>query len=153
MTDAKEPKPGFKTTEFWMTAIAVILGVVFTAGLPEDSVVLKVAGMAASVLAIMGYQVSRGGAKKAAKILAICVSLGLVAGCCGRGSIPVDDIEAPVRVLVDRHDKLLSGEIDPKGDLTGDGKVDGRDEAKKKSWSRTGELLILQLEAAKAKED
>ena len=60
-----QPKAGYKTTEFWMSAIAVIVGLAFAAGVfPAESSGDKLLGLAASVLASMGYAVSRGIAKK-----------------------------------------------------------------------------------------
>ena len=58
-------KPGYKTTEFWFTSAAAILGLLFASGVISDgSQIDKVLGMASTVLAGMGYSVSRGLAKK-----------------------------------------------------------------------------------------
>lgn len=54
-------KPGYKTTEFWLSAAASVLGALFASGaLSDGSTVAKVAGLAASVLGALGYTVSRG---------------------------------------------------------------------------------------------
>lgn len=53
-----ETKPGYKTTEFWLSLVAVIIGAVLASGL-DNPVVLKVAGIAASVLTAMGYSLTR----------------------------------------------------------------------------------------------
>jgi len=58
-------KPGYKTTEFWLTSAAAVLGLLFASGVISDgSQIDKVLGMASTVLAGMGYSVSRGLAKK-----------------------------------------------------------------------------------------
>ena len=57
-------RPGYKTTEFILTAIAVLLGALMTSGLlPEDSSYERVAGAVLAALASLGYAVSRGLAK------------------------------------------------------------------------------------------
>ena len=59
-------KPGFKTTEFWLTTVAQIVGLLMTSGaFGDESVVMKALGVAAMVLSTLGYSVSRGMAKKA----------------------------------------------------------------------------------------
>jgi len=58
-------KPGYKTTEFWLTMVASIIGLALASGLiPTDGEVYKIVGLAASVLTSMGYQVSRSSVKK-----------------------------------------------------------------------------------------
>lgn len=57
-------KPGFKTTEFWLSAAATLLSMLFASGLLHDgSTALKVAGLAAAALTAAGYSVARGMAK------------------------------------------------------------------------------------------
>ena len=62
-----EPKKGIKTTEFWFSAAAAMVGLLYASGLiaPETGGD-KVLGLIATVLAAMGYTVSRGLAKKKA---------------------------------------------------------------------------------------
>ena len=63
--EAKPTKPGFKTTEFWFSTAAAVIGILFASGaIAEGGNVDKIVGMAATVLAGMGYTVSRGLAKK-----------------------------------------------------------------------------------------
>jgi len=51
-------KPGYRTTEFWLSLVAAILGFVTASGaVPEEN---KIVGGAVGILAIMGYTVSRG---------------------------------------------------------------------------------------------
>ena len=53
-------KPGYKTTEFWLTALAMLLGALMASGLlAEGSMPLQVAGMVSVVLAKLGYTSSR----------------------------------------------------------------------------------------------
>jgi hypothetical protein len=58
-------KPGYKTTEFWLSAIATLISLAFASGVvSEGSQVEKVVGFIAAALASLGYSVSRGIAKK-----------------------------------------------------------------------------------------
>lgn len=58
-------KPGYKTTEFWFSTVAAVVGIAFASGaIAEGSNIDKILGMAATVLAGLGYSVSRGIAKK-----------------------------------------------------------------------------------------
>ena len=66
MSDEKnQPKPGYKTTEFWLSAAASVIGLLFAAEIfPSESPGEKVLGLAAMVLASLGYTVSRGMVKR-----------------------------------------------------------------------------------------
>ena len=58
-------KPGYKTTEFWMTALAAVVGLLMTSEMfIDDSVWAKGLGLVAAGLASAGYAVSRGMAKR-----------------------------------------------------------------------------------------
>lgn len=60
-------KPGWKTTEFWLSAAATIFSLLWGAGVidPDASgTANRVAGIVASALTAVGYAVSRGMAKK-----------------------------------------------------------------------------------------
>lgn len=58
-------KAGYKTTEFWLTVTATVLGLLFASGIVSDgSQADKILGMASTVLATMGYSISRSIAKK-----------------------------------------------------------------------------------------
>ena len=62
--EKKQTKPGIKTTEFWFSTIAAVLGILFASGaIAEGSSLDKIMGMAATVMAGLGYTVSRGLAK------------------------------------------------------------------------------------------
>tara|TARA_R110002167_G_C12475639_1_gene634083 strand:- start:190 stop:387 length:198 start_codon:yes stop_codon:yes gene_type:complete len=60
-----EPKKGIKTTEFWFSAVAAIVGLLYASGvIAPDSGGDKMLGLVGSILASMGYTISRGMAKK-----------------------------------------------------------------------------------------
>ena len=66
MADETKPttKPGYKTTEFYLTLLAQLLGLLWASGLvSEGSTGDKIIGFAAMVLAQFGYTVSRALAK------------------------------------------------------------------------------------------
>lgn len=55
-----ESKPGYKTTEFWLATAAMIVGALFASGVfPAESGGERLLGLAASILASLGYTVSR----------------------------------------------------------------------------------------------
>jgi len=57
-------KTGYKTTEFWMSLAAVIIGGLMASGLfSDDSFMAKAIGLIAGALASLGYTVSRTWAK------------------------------------------------------------------------------------------
>jgi len=77
-------KPGYKTTEFWLTAAASIIGLLFASGIiPTDSAIDKMLGMAVVALGTLGYSVSRGIAKSGGTKLLLCglFAGGLLMGC------------------------------------------------------------------------
>ena len=58
-------KPGYLTTEFWLTFAASVVGLAFASGVFEgESSGDRLLGRAASVLASLGYTVSRAIVKK-----------------------------------------------------------------------------------------
>jgi hypothetical protein len=58
-------KPGWKTSEFWLTMAATLVGIFVLSGvLPTDHIVMKVAALAMQALAAVGYSYSRGLAKQ-----------------------------------------------------------------------------------------
>ena len=53
-------KPGYKTTEFWLSAGATFVGLAIASGIvPETGVWSKVVALVVSAFAAMGYTVSR----------------------------------------------------------------------------------------------
>ena len=64
-----DPKPGYKSTEFWITSVVAILSILWGAGVvdPEGaSSADKVFGFICSAAAARGYTIYRGMAKKKA---------------------------------------------------------------------------------------
>lgn len=64
MADTHEPKKGYKTTEFWMSLAAVLLGALMASGLldglGQDHWAIKVMGLVTTVLGALGYTAARG---------------------------------------------------------------------------------------------
>jgi hypothetical protein len=53
-------KPGYKTTEFWLSLAACVLGAFVTSGvLPDENVSMKIAGICLAGLTTLGYTISR----------------------------------------------------------------------------------------------
>ncbi len=66
-TNNKETKPGYKSTEFWITLAVTLCSLAWGAGIvdPEGaSNADKVFGFICSAAAALGYTISRGLAKK-----------------------------------------------------------------------------------------
>jgi len=58
-------KPGYKSSEFWLTAAANIFGMVMASGaFPDESGYAKVGGMIVVLLSNMGYVYGRSLVKK-----------------------------------------------------------------------------------------
>jgi len=65
VTLAPVVKPGYKTTEFWLTTVATIVGLVMASDIiPSDGIWPKITGLVVALLSSLGYTVSRGVAKK-----------------------------------------------------------------------------------------
>lgn len=61
----KKSKSSFKSTEFWLSAIAVIVGLLLTSGILGDgSTVIKYVGAGSALLVSMGYTAARSRAKQ-----------------------------------------------------------------------------------------
>ena len=59
-------KAGYKTTEFWLSLAALVLGALIASGaIGEDSGTGQIIAFAASALTALGYSLSRGIVKKA----------------------------------------------------------------------------------------
>lgn len=59
-----ETKPGYRSTEFWMSVAAMIVGVLLASGLfspddPTQGKILQALGVLASILASLGYTAGR----------------------------------------------------------------------------------------------
>lgn len=59
-------KPGWKTSEFYLTVAASIVGLLLASGAFIEGPVAQALGVAATTLSALGYTVSRGQAKKGA---------------------------------------------------------------------------------------
>jgi hypothetical protein len=58
------PGKGWKSTEYWLSAVAAVVGVLLTSdAFPSTGPVGKVLGMVSTLLAAMGYGIARGIAK------------------------------------------------------------------------------------------
>ncbi len=59
-------KPGYRTTEYWLSVAALVVGALLASGAFSDTpAALKVLGAASSILAALGYTASRTFAKGA----------------------------------------------------------------------------------------
>jgi hypothetical protein len=57
-------KPGWKTTEFWLSLIATVCGILMASGaIVPGSQIAQIIGGVMSVLAVLGYQAGRTSAK------------------------------------------------------------------------------------------
>lgn len=69
---SEQPKPGYKTTEFYLSLLAILMSAAFASGLiPVGGTVEKIAAMAATVLTAAGYKVSRTLVKTAGALLLV----------------------------------------------------------------------------------
>lgn len=65
VTNKTEVKPGYKTTEFWLSFAAVVVGIVVASGVvPADTGWERALGLVVSGLAALGYTGSRLAIKK-----------------------------------------------------------------------------------------
>lgn len=66
MSDPIQTKPGYKTTEFWLSTAAMIVSILYASGAigAGESSVDKTVALIAGALAAMGYTVSRSIVKK-----------------------------------------------------------------------------------------
>jgi hypothetical protein len=66
-TETNTVKPGYKTTEFWLSFAAVMVGAVQASGLiPNEGAWNQILGLVVSALVAMGYTGARIAVKKAA---------------------------------------------------------------------------------------
>lgn len=78
-------KPGWQSTEFWLTLLAQLLGAVMASGLLPGGEPTKVAGIAATMLAAYGYTSKRTAIKMAGAALLL---LGLLLAAPARAEAP-----------------------------------------------------------------
>jgi len=61
-------KPGYKTTEFWLSSAATFVGLLIASGIvPTTGTWPQIVGMVCALFGAMGYTVSRGTVKAAAQ--------------------------------------------------------------------------------------
>lgn len=53
-------KPGWKSTEFWLSLVAVAIGALLSSGAITNQPVLQALGVVSGALAAMGYSAARG---------------------------------------------------------------------------------------------
>ena len=83
-------RPGYKTTEFWLSLVVVLLGYLNASGaFGPDSVIMKIAGHATSLLALLGYTWSRTSQKNAVVSIATPSSVSSSPA----GSAPVEAVK------------------------------------------------------------
>lgn len=59
-TDNNSVKPGYKTTEFWLSVAACVVGALAASGIfPDESTGMKIVGLATTTLAALGYTTAR----------------------------------------------------------------------------------------------
>lgn len=69
MSEQVKEKPGYKSTEFWLTVAVAIIGALMASGMfGEDHWAAKAIGLASSGLAALGYSSSRAKAKLGASL-------------------------------------------------------------------------------------
>lgn len=67
-SQTQSPKPGYKTTEFWISVIAAVSGVLAASGVfPSESAGERILGLIVSVLVALGYTGSRLAVKSGSK--------------------------------------------------------------------------------------
>jgi hypothetical protein len=94
-TDPIPPvKPGYMTTEFWLTVVAFALSALYASGALTNSVALAIAGIAATVLGSLGYKVSRTLVKTAAVLALVVLALGSGSMLCACATAKADVTKA-----------------------------------------------------------
>lgn len=106
--DPAPHKAGWRTTEFWLSTIALLVGALYATGIiAEETKWGKIVGVISMVLSGMGYSVSRG-ITKAAKLFLVAVTLPLILGACCRGHISADAVAPLIEDVSALHDKLVT---------------------------------------------
>jgi len=69
MSELVKEKPGYKTSEFWLTIAVAAIGFLIASGaLGEEHFVMKAAAMALATLKALGYTASRANIKRSASL-------------------------------------------------------------------------------------
>jgi hypothetical protein len=65
-TPASNQKPGYRSTEFWLSTVAMVAGIILaSSAIAVDSTAGQIVGGIVAVLALLGYTASRTEVKKA----------------------------------------------------------------------------------------
>jgi hypothetical protein len=68
---AENGKPGYKTTEFWLSLVATLVGFLMASGaldsVPEDAWITRIVGGVVACVASLGYDASRAKVKNGEK--------------------------------------------------------------------------------------
>lgn len=143
-TDAPAPapapapaiKPGYKTTEFWLSTAATLVGALM-AIVPNESKAMQYLGLAAMVLSVLGYGVVRKSIKNAAQVILIVMVPFVAVGCC-TGTVRADAIKGLNADVCNRHDAFIKGEL----------KAENLSEADKALYLRSSQLLRKAIQEA-----
>ena len=60
------PTPGYKTTEFWLGVLAMLITAMYASGAVTDNTALSIAGIVSTILGALGYTVGRSVVKRVA---------------------------------------------------------------------------------------
>ena len=107
-------KAGWKTSEFWLSVVAIVLGVLITSDvLPTTHWVVRIAGLACTALGSIGYSLSRGISKippaRLGVLLPFLLSLAVMApGCSSWQKTAAAGLQG-----VEEAAKQLSATIEP----------------------------------------
>jgi hypothetical protein len=72
--------PGWKTSEFWLSLAAMLVGAVLSSGIiPSGSIWTQIVGVLATILGALGYQVARTAVKTGALAVAEAKAAAVVA--------------------------------------------------------------------------
>lgn len=69
-------KPGYKTSEFWLSLVVVILGALAASGLIAEGPWIQIAGVITTTLTAMGYGKFRSSVKTADAAAAAAMAVG-----------------------------------------------------------------------------
>lgn len=140
-------KPGWRTTEFWLSSAAKLLGILFASGVIGDGTVeMRIAGLAAMLLAALGYTVSRA-VVKAAGIAVLVIAVGSTQPACATAR---PRVAAGLSALIDCTTPQRAAVVDDIGHallgyvlkyVTGDGRSVDTAKLKADSAALKGEAL------------
>lgn len=122
-------KPGYRTTEFWLSLLATLLTALFASGVLTSSTALAIAGMAATVLTALGYKVSRTLIKTGAALALFVLASSSQVGCTAAKDAATHAAGGFVDCMRPEPQKMLA-ELRPvfqdvlRNATGGDGKVD-----------------------------